>query len=455
VKKKVMLKGKLLRVSILLIALFTATIYLVTNSRVNSLMDKSIKTKVDNISDMGLYIISSKYVGSWKIKSGKLLIGDNQVDNSFNVLDEIKEKTGAHVSIYLADEKVATSERNAKGERTLGERAPNEVVESVLRKGTNYEGTENIFGEKYAVKYMPIRDNSGKIIGMWSVAVPNSAIGNQRMQIIAMRASIVVISILCGIIGCIILMFYAKKFLTDIDTLKVSFLETNKSSNKTQQRVISLSLVLIFTFFIIWFTIQGFTIGNVVNNLENGNIKDRLDVNSKLGLMLFDEIYKGDWSIKDDKLYKGKVCLNDNDVVLNRINYNDNYFSTVFMGDISVSTNSSSYDSTKTIGTKAPSEIVDTVLKRGEEYVGEIDIAGKKYMAKYIPLKDASGKVIGMWNLGVEKKVVAKQIRNIRKNITQISLLAIIVAFSTFVYLSVRMVSDIKNYKVSLQNNIN
>lgn len=454
-KKKVMLKGKLMRVSILLIVLFTATIYLVTNSRVNSLMDKSIKAKVDNISSMGLSIINNKYIGSWKVKSGKLYIGDNQVSNTIGVLDEIKEKTGAHVSIYFADEKVATSELDSNGKRTLGTRAPSEVAASVLEKGSNYEGMENIFGEKYFVRYIPIRDIGGKIVGMWSVAVPETIAGNQWMKIIAMRASIVVISILCGILGCIILMLYTKKFLTDIDTLKVSFLESNKNSNKTQQRVVSMSLVLIFTFFIIWFTIQGFTIGNVVNNLENSNIKDRLDASSKLGLMLFDEMYKGDWSIKDDKMYKGRVCLNDNEVVLNRINYKEEYFSTVFMGDISISSNAQSYDSSKTIGTKAPSEIVDTVLNKGEEFSGEITVAGKKCIAKYIPLKDKSGKVIGMWSIGVEKKVAAKQIKNIRKNITQISLLAIIIAFSTFLYLSIKLVSDIKNYKVSLQTNIN
>lgn len=450
-----MLKGKLLRVSILLIALFTATIYLVTNSRVNALMEKSVLEKVDSIANMGLSIVNNRHAGSWQVRDGKLYIGVEQASKIVDVLDEIKEKTGAHVSLYFADERIATSVVDKNGNRALGARVSSDVVVKVLGKGATYEDTENILGESHAVKYKPIRDKNGKIIGMWSVAVPKASAGKQRLGIMAMRASIVVIAILCGIIGCIILMFYAKKFLNDIDTFKVSFLANNNSSNKTQQRVISMSLVLIFTFFAIWFTIQGYTIGNVVSNLEDNNIKDRLDINLKLGHMLLNEMYKGDWSVQEGKLYKGRVFLNDNIPVLNRVSFDDRYFSTFFMGDLSISTNTSAYDSTKTIGTKAPNEVVDTVLLQGEEYYGEVTVAGKKCVAKYMPLKDNTGKIIGMWSIGVEKKVAVKQIANLRKNITQISLLAIIIAFSTFLYLSIKMASDIKNFKVSLQTNIN
>jgi len=37
------------------------------------------------------------------------------------------------------------------------------VVESVLQKGVVYTGTENILGETYAVKYVPLKDRSGEV----------------------------------------------------------------------------------------------------------------------------------------------------------------------------------------------------------------------------------------------------------------------------------------------------
>jgi len=455
VKKKVMLKEKLLRISIILIALFTATIYFVTDSRVNDLVDKSITAKADSISKLGLLMIQSRYPGGWNVKDGKLYKGNMLVGESSEVLDEIKEKTSSYASIYFANERVATSELDENGKRVLGSEVSSEVVSNVLGRGKTYAETSDIQGKKYSVSYSPLRERNGKIIGMWSVAVPKTSGVTKGANVRTMRASIVVISLLCGLMGCLMLILFSKKFLSDMNTFKVSFLETNKGNNKTQQRILSMSLVLIFTFFAIWFTIQGFTIGRVVTGIEDQNIKNRLDVSSKLGYVLIDDFYSGSWSVQDNRLYKGESHINDDAVILDRVSYNEGYFSTVYLGDTSISTNLVNRDGSKTIGVKAPEQIVETVLKQGKEFTTEITNAGNKSFIKYIPLKDDSGKTIGMWSVGVEKKNVVNQIKNLRKTITQISILAIIIAFSTFLFLSVKMVSDINNFKVSFHTNFN
>jgi hypothetical protein len=450
-----MLKEKLLRISIILIALFTATIYFVTDSRVNDLVDKSITAKADSISKLGLLMIQSRYPGGWNVKDGKLYKGNMLVGESSEVLDEIKEKTSSYASIYFANERVATSELDENGKKVLGSEVSSEVVSNVLGRGKTYAETSDIQGKKYSVSYSPLRERNGKIIGMWSVAVPKTSGVTKGANVRTMRASIVVISLLCGLMGCLMLILFSKKFLSDMNTFKVSFLETNKGNNKTQQRILSMSLVLIFTFFAIWFTIQGFTIGRVVTGIEDQNIKNRLDVSSKLGYVLIDDFYSGSWSVQENKLYKGESHINVDAVILDRVSYNEGYFSTVYLGDTSISTNLVNRDGSKTIGVKAPEQIVETVLKQGKEFTTEITNAGNKSFIKYIPLKDDSGKTIGMWSVGVEKKNVVNQIKNLRKTITQISILAIIIAFSTFLFLSVKMVSDINNFKVSFHTNFN
>lgn len=451
-KKKVMLKEKLLRVSIILIALFTATIYFVTDSKVNNLAEKSISEKLESISNLGLGIIESKYDGDWIVRDGKLFKGKKLLNNSFEVVDAVLKKTGSFATIYLGDEGVATSVLDEYGERAVESKVSNEVAESVLRKGVAYEATANVKGEKYAEKYVPIRDHVGKVIGIWFVSMPKSYVGS---QILAMKASIIVISVLCGILGCVILMLYSKRFLKDIDTLQVSFLVTNSNSNKTQTKVLRMSVFLIGTFLAIWVTIQGFTIGNVVNNLQDNNIKDRLNASSELGYMMINELYKGDWSINDDKLYKGTNSLNDDSFIVDMISSNTGSLSTIFMGDTSVSTNVLKTDGKRSIGYKASKEVIENVLKQGREFTGETTVVGKRCITRYTPLKDGDGKTIGMWVIGVEKKIAINQITTLRKAITQISILAIIVAFATFLFFSVKMVSDIKNYKVSLHTNIN
>ncbi|HOA98247.1 MAG TPA: cache domain-containing protein, partial [Acetivibrio saccincola] len=126
-----------------------------------------------------------------------------------------------------------------------------------------------------------------------------------------------------------------------------------------------------------------------------------------------------------------------------------------FMWDTIVSTNILKSDGTRPLGAKASNKVIENVLKGGNEYILETSIDGKKYITKYVPIKNSEGKIVGMWANGIEKKVAVSHITGIRKRITQISLLAIIIAFITFLCLSIKMASDIRNFDVRLQTNIN
>ena len=42
-------------------------------------------------------------------------------------------------------------------------------------------------------------------------------------------------------------------------------------------------------------------------------------------------------------------------------------------------------------------------INKGEAFYGEVDILGKLYVTGYDAIKDASGKVIGIWYVGYEK----------------------------------------------------
>jgi len=146
--------------------------------------------------------------------------------------------------------------------------------------------------------------------------------------------------------------------------------------------------------------------------------------------------------------------LNDDTSIAEKISSDTGLLSTVFMMDTRIATNISKDDGTKPIGAKAASEIVETVLKQGKEYIGEITVADKKCIEKYVPIKDSTGQTIGMWSIGIERKVTARQIRDLRKAISQISLLAILVSLGAFLFLSVRFVSDIRNYNVCLSTKV-
>jgi len=126
------------------------------------------------------------------------------------------------------------------------------VVESVLQKGVVYTGTENILGETYAVKYVPLKDRSGEVLGMWFVGMPKSNIGSKDSQILIMRIFNCCYFRIVRYIGLRIVNALCKEVFKRYRYHKVSFLESNSSGNKTQRKVVMLSLFLIGTFFLIW-----------------------------------------------------------------------------------------------------------------------------------------------------------------------------------------------------------
>lgn len=56
------------------------------------------------------------------------------------------------------------------------------------------------------------------------------------------------------------------------------------------------------------------------------------------------------------------------------------------------------------MGTKADSKILTKVLEKGENYIGEAVVVGKELHTGYMPIKDRSGQIIGMFFVGSDSK---------------------------------------------------
>jgi len=95
---------------------------------------------------------------------------------------------------------------------------------------------------------------------------------------------------------------------------------------------------------------------------------------------------------------------------------------TLFQGDMRATTTLMK-DGQRVIGTKMDNpKVLETVLSKGQRYLDINRILGKDYNTAYWPLKDASGKVIGMLFIGKDRSIVITAVRN-----TEWSILAILV----------------------------
>lgn len=172
-----------------------------------------------------------------------------------------------------------------------------------------------------------------------------------------------------------------------------------------------------------------------VKKIISTETKDEIKNYSNLGLALIEEIYPGDWKANNGILYKGNVVLNENYKVLDEITKNTDILATIFLNDTRISTNVVNSNNERQINTQASEDVINTVLKNGEPYVGVAKIEGKSAQTYYIPLKNSNNEIIGMWFVGVYTDVVNQNIMSTMKTLVFISIILLIVGVIISFYL--------------------
>lgn len=168
--------------------------------------------------------------------------------------------------------------------------------------------------------------------------------------------------------------------------------------------------LLLSLFLIIIISLTSIVINVKVTGLIKTQSEEELRNLSSIGLALLDAKYPGDWRLDGDTLYKGNTKINDNESIVDDIGKNINLLITVFADDTRVSTTVRDDNDKRMTGTKASSEVLNTVLKSGKQYSGTAIVGNKAAYTYYVPLYDKNGKVVGMWFVGKYTSIVKQKI---------------------------------------------
>lgn len=141
--------------------------YFVVQEITQGVKDSAIEKAKGDL-ELSYRYINSEYPGDWQIKDGQLYKGDVLFNENFEVVDQIAEDTKDTVSIFQGDTRIATNVMK-EGKRAVGTQASAEVVEQVLTRGENFYGEANVSGKWYQSAYMPLKNNTGEIIGLYYV----------------------------------------------------------------------------------------------------------------------------------------------------------------------------------------------------------------------------------------------------------------------------------------------
>jgi methyl-accepting chemotaxis protein len=191
VKKKIIVFVVIFAVIMFFIGLSTAFI-------VNSEVIKTAHEKLAGDLAMGRTLLNEKYPGPWSIRDGKLWKGDTMMNENFNVVDMIGELTGDTATIFQGDTRVATNVKQASGERAVGTKASQKVIDETLAGGRVYIGKANVVGVWNQTVYEPIRNGAGEIIGIFYVGVPDTRYNSITREIVGKIT-------VSGVIGLIVI----------------------------------------------------------------------------------------------------------------------------------------------------------------------------------------------------------------------------------------------------------
>jgi two-component system NtrC family sensor kinase len=103
--------------------------------------------------------------------------------------------------------------------------------------------------------------------------------------------------------------------------------------------------------------------------------------------------------------------------------------STIFFGDLRVSTNVMTEEGERAIGTRVSDEVSQVVLNEGKEYVGPAFVVNENYITRYDPITDYQGNPIGMLYVGARQSSFYQLVDILNQRILFVAIGTILMTF--------------------------
>jgi methyl-accepting chemotaxis protein len=141
------------------------------------------------------------------LEGDRLLVDGKPLNGRNDIVDRVRDVTGAAATIFMGDTRIATNVVRPDGTRGVGTRlAPGAAFDASITRGQVFRGENNILGRDFATVYEPIRDAQGRQVGLLFVGVPldqfTSAVRqSQRHALIAVG----VVAVLAAVLAILLL----------------------------------------------------------------------------------------------------------------------------------------------------------------------------------------------------------------------------------------------------------
>ena len=181
-------------------------------------LNRSARSNVNFV----IEFMNARYPGDWRIEDNTLYKGDTVISGSEEIPDFLGKICEGHVTFFMGDTRVSTTVKDGSGKRLTNTKASEKIINEVLIGGKPYAGRATVVNAEYDCAYTPIKDGSGKIIGMAFVGLPSEelaeVIKNDLLKSIFIAVAAVVIVL--GILSWVIIGHQMKKLVQVSDAME-------------------------------------------------------------------------------------------------------------------------------------------------------------------------------------------------------------------------------------------
>ncbi len=125
----------------------------------------------------------------YRLSGETLLAGEKVLNGDNETVDKVKAAVGGVATIFMGDLRVATNIQRPDGTRAVGTKlAPGLAFDAVMRENRAYRGPNTILNQPYFTAYDPIKDPSGKTIGILFIGIPEAEFLAATRQILTNAA---------------------------------------------------------------------------------------------------------------------------------------------------------------------------------------------------------------------------------------------------------------------------
>lgn len=119
-------------------------------------------------------------MGPLTVVDHQLLAGGVPLNDTTELVDTVLEKTLFGCTLFLGNTRIATNASAAnETKRALGTKSNDEVKRLVFLKGGVFRGITHTIGKDWVIRYDPLQNEDGAVVGMIAVFREAFALGRR------------------------------------------------------------------------------------------------------------------------------------------------------------------------------------------------------------------------------------------------------------------------------------